>query len=113
MDTPGDRITTNLRKGVLEYCVLALIQRGPWYGLDLAKKLGSLSLIASEGTVYPMLARLRDTGLVTTEWVEGPSGRQRRYYRLTEAGGAQLATFRTAWAAVRDTVDELLDEEAP
>ncbi len=103
-------MATNLRKGVLENCVLALIDGERRYGVDLSRRLTALGLIASEGTLYPLLARMRETGLVETEWIESDEGRPRRYYELTAAGRERLAEFRTMWAPLRDAVDAILKE---
>lgn len=89
-----------LRKGVLEYCVLAQIESAPRYGLELAKQLGKYGdLLANEGNLYPMLSRLRKLGWVTTVWQEAPAGPPRRYYAITEDGKAALTSFRTTWAS--------------
>ena len=109
MGDEEDRILTNLRKGVLEFCVLSALTSGRGYGRNLAQALGERGLLASEGTLYPLLSRLRDAGLVDTELTDPADGRQRRYYSLTTAGHARLAAFRAAWAPFRDTVDDLLE----
>jgi len=107
----GDRIATSLRKGVVEFCVLALLDGGRSYGVDIARRLTAAGLIAGEGTLYPLLSRLRAAGHVTTEWIESEAGRPRRYYELTASGRAQLAEFRSAWAALRASVEGFLEEE--
>jgi PadR family transcriptional regulator PadR len=100
------RAESQLRKGVLEYCVLALMQDGPRYGVELLGVLGGRSVMAtSQGTIYPLLARLRREGLVATTWRESPSGPPRRYYALTASGNAALAEFKAAWPQFRDAVD--------
>ena len=109
MPTDTDKILTNLRKGVLKFCVLAAIAGEPKYGRDLARHLSEKGLLAGEGTLYPLLARLRDTGLVSTELTDPAEGRQRRYYSLTLQGHARLEEFRSAWAPFRTTVDDLLE----
>src|SRR4051812_21177349 len=76
-----------LKRGVLEYCVMALLEGEERYGFDLVRTLGSTDgLVIGEGTVYPLLSRLRREGMVATTWQESPSGPPRRYYRLTPAG---------------------------
>lgn len=112
MVTRDKRIATNLRKGVLEYCVLALVARGDWYGFDLAKRLSASRLIASEGTLYPLLTRMRGAGLVAAEWQESEAGRPRRYYRITKAGQEQLDAFQAVWIPVRDAVDKVLEGQS-
>ena len=100
-----------LRRGVVEYCVLGLLSREPMYGWQLSDELGRAGLIASIGTLYPLLARLRDNGWVTTFERPGESGPVRKYYRLTEAGQAQLAYFRVHWQPFARTVTNLVEEE--
>jgi len=93
--------------------VLALLRPGERYGFDLARQLaGRLGLVAGEGTVYPLLARLRRRGLVATTWQESTQGPPRRYYRLTEDGRAELEAFAADWARFRDAVDGVLEGEA-
>lgn len=94
-----------------EQCVLALLTTGERYGFELARELGERGqIIASEGTLYPLLARLRRNGLVETSWRESTSGPPRRYYRLTGDGELALASFRKQWRVFRDAVDEILSE---
>lgn len=97
-----------LRRGVLEHCVLALIEAGPVYGLDIARALHEPGLLESEGTLYPLLTRLRSQGLVSTTWAESPSGPPRRYYELTAEGAVALAGFRDNWGRFRVAVDSLI-----
>jgi PadR family transcriptional regulator PadR len=102
---------TQLRRGAAEHCVLALLRPGERYGFDLARALvGPGGLIASEGTLYPLLARLRRQGLVETTWRESTSGPPRRYYRLTEAGERSLDGFTARWRTFRDQVDAIVDD---
>lgn len=107
---PGDSaILTHLRRGALEHCVLALLDGEAMYGLDLARRLGDDGvLLAGEGTLYPLLARLRKQGLVETRWVESTAGPPRRYYELTASGAVALETFRRTWKTFRDAVDTTL-----
>lgn len=109
MASDTEKILTNLRKGVLEFCVLAAIAGEPKYGRDLSQDLSEKGLLAGEGTLYPLLSRLRDTGLVSTELTDPSEGRQRRYYSLAPEGRARLEEFRSAWAPFRTTVDDFLE----
>jgi PadR family transcriptional regulator PadR len=109
MASDAEKILTNLRKGVLEFCVLAALDGGPRYGRGLALSLSEKGLLAGEGTMYPLLLRLRDAGLVTSELTDPSEGRQRRYHSLTDSGRARLEEFRAAWAPFRTTVDDLLE----
>lgn len=104
-----ESVLTQLRKGVLEYCVLALLEREPSYGLDLAARLGSHRvLFASEGTLYPLLSRLRRQGWVDSSWRESTSGPPRRYYALTDEGRRALSTFLEAWGPFSEDVRQVV-----
>ena len=110
---PGDDTNwlPEVRRGVAEQCVLALLTEGGKYRLELARELAERGqIIASEGTLYPLLARLRRNGLVETSWRESTSGPPRRYYHLTSDGELALASFKKQWRVFRDAVDEILSE---
>ena len=99
-------LIAQMRRGTLQYCVLALLAQEERYGFDLVKALGEVDgMVTSEGTIYPLLSRLRRDGLVETTWRESASGPPRRYYRLTTAGHAALETFVREWNRFRDAVD--------
>jgi PadR family transcriptional regulator, regulatory protein PadR len=109
-EQPG--LSTALRRGTLEFCVLSLLEDERRYGVELVGRLGAESaLTTSEGTLYPLLSRLRRAGWVETSWQESPSGPPRRYYGLTGQGKAALAHFRTEWVAFRDAVDRIVGTE--
>lgn len=103
-------LATMLRKGVLPNAVLALIAGRPRYGLEIVRTLRDAGLVNGEGTVYPILARLRADGLVTTEWREAEVGPPRRYYAMTGDGREQLTAFRRAWSEFVGSVEEILEE---
>ena len=106
-----ESLITQMRRGTLEYCVLALLRDQPRYGFDLVRTLGEADgLITSEGTIYPLLSRLRRDGLVTTSWHESPSGPPRRYYQLTTAGQQALKLFTAEWDRFTTAVDRLLTQ---
>jgi len=110
-----ESLITQMRRGTLEYCVLALLRSQPRYGFDLVRTLAEADgLITSEGTIYPLLSRLRRDGLVTTTWNESPSGPPRRYYQLTGAGQEALELFTSEWDRFTTAVDHLLTQgESP
>jgi len=98
-----------MRRGVLPYCVLAMLRDRQLYGFELVRTLAQIDgMVTSEGTIYPLLARLRQQRLVETTWRESDAGPPRRYYRLTTAGRRALAEFAGDWARLRDSVDGLL-----
>jgi PadR family transcriptional regulator PadR len=104
-----DSAISQLRRGVLEFCVLALLRDGERYGFELVRALADAGgLVTTEGTLYPLLARLRRDGAVETTWRESPSGPPRRYYSLTPAGDQALGAFSSEWARFRTSVDAML-----
>ena len=107
MVAPGqEALIAQMRRGTLQYCVLALLAGEERYGFDLVRALGEVDgMVTSEGTIYPLLGRLRRDGLVETTWRESPSGPPRRYYRLTASGRRSLEDFRREWSRFRDGVD--------
>ena len=107
MVAAGDRLLAQMRRGTLQYCVLALLRDEERYGLDLVKALDGM--VTSEGTIYPLLSRLRRDGHVSTTWEESPSGPPRRYYRLTAKGQQALGEFVQEWQRFRDAVDQFVE----
>ena len=105
-------LIAQLRRGVLEYCVMALLRQEERYAFDLVRDLAEIDgMVTSEGTIYPMLSRLRRDGLVETTWRESPTGPPRRYYRLSAGGQKALREFKNEWSIFRDAVDGLMKEE--
>lgn len=113
MAPPETRPLSQLRRGVLEYCVLSLLSSTSLYAFDLVRRLSdSDGMVISEGTIYPLLSRLRREGWVSTTWAESAEGPPRRYYALTPAGERALLAFTADWRRFRDAVDALLPEGA-
>lgn len=108
-----DKWMTQIRRGALELCVLALLARRRRYGYDLVQALTHLQgLVLKEGTIYPLLNRLQGEGLVKSEWQPSPEGPARRYYTLTGEGEARLAAMRKQWSGFTSEVDSILEEDA-
>ena len=105
----AESAVTQLRRGALEHCVLALLEGEQRYGYDLVTELSAAGLVASEGTMYPLLSRLRKDALGETPWQESPSGPPRRYYSLTPAGKEALSGFRASWSEFKSSVDRILE----
>jgi PadR family transcriptional regulator PadR len=104
-------LVAQMRRGVLPYCVLAMVSREEQYGFELVHALAGVDgMVTGEGTIYPLLARLRRQGLVDTSWRESVAGPPRKYYRLAVAGNEALAEFAESWHQLRDSVDELLSQ---
>ncbi|MEU5404118.1 PadR family transcriptional regulator [Streptomyces sp. NPDC005963] len=103
---------SQLRRGVLQFCVLALLRDGERYAFELVRELcDAHGLVTSEGTIYPLLSRLRKEGWVNSSWRESDSGPPRRYYTLTATGRRALSEFAAEWGPFRTAVDNLLDSE--
>jgi PadR family transcriptional regulator PadR len=108
-----DRLLSQMRRGTLEYCVLAILAGGERYGFQLVRELGEVDgMVTSEGTIYPLLSRLRRDALIEPTWRESPAGPPRRYYRLTRAGRAALDAFVVEWSRFRAAVDLFLERKA-
>jgi len=102
-------LVAQMRRGVLPYCVLAMLQDKERYGFELVQTLSGMDgMVTGEGTIYPLLARLRRQGRVETTWQESAAGPPRRYYRITLAGREALAEFASSWRRFSGTVDDLL-----
>jgi PadR family transcriptional regulator len=108
-----DTAISQLRRGVLEFCVLALLREGERYSFEIVRTLADAGdMVTSEGTLYPLLGRLRRDGVVESTWRESPSGPPRRYYQLTADGRAALSAFSAEWARFRTSVDTILSTGA-
>jgi PadR family transcriptional regulator, regulatory protein PadR len=96
-----------LRKGFLEFLVLRIISGSTVYAADILKKLAATDFATQEGTLYPLLSRLRREGLLDYQWQESDAGPPRKYYRLTAAGERQLAGFDAYWARLSQTIESM------
>ncbi|NMB22493.1 MAG: PadR family transcriptional regulator [Corynebacterium sp.] len=105
---------SQMRKGVLELMVLAILDRTPSYGGALLETLtGTGGTDISSGTLYPLLSRLRRSGVLETRWEESPVGPPRKIYHLTEHGQQRLTALRHDWATLVATVTDILEEDKP
>ena len=86
-----------MRKGILEFCILHIISRGEVYASDMLDELTSARIIVVEGTLYPLLTRLKNSGLLEYKWVESKAGPPRKYYKLTDKGGKFLEKLSETW----------------
>lgn len=102
-----EAIDTQLKKGVLELCVLALLSQHDSYAYEIASRL-SAGIGMGEGTIYPLMRRLQSDGLVDTYLVESPAGPSRKYYRLTPRGSESLGAQTTAWRSFAEAVQGIL-----
>lgn len=107
-----DNAKSQMRKGMLEYCVLLLLRGEPSYANDIILRLKDADLIVVEGTLYPLLTRLKKDGLLSYEWKESQQGPPRKYYALTDAGLDWLAGLNAAWNELANTVGLLKERIA-
>jgi PadR family transcriptional regulator, regulatory protein PadR len=89
-----------MRKGLLEFCILHIISRGEVYASDMIEELTEARMIVVEGTLYPLLQRLKNASLVTYKWIESESGPPRKYYSITEEGKEFLETLNDTWKSL-------------
>ncbi len=108
-DMVDERRRTEFLRGVLDLCLLAVMEEGPAYGYEMTKRLRSRGLsIVGEGSIYPLLGRLERQGLVETYRAASNGGPPRKYYRASRAGEQALAAGVLEWRAARDAVDAVL-----
>lgn len=107
---PIQKWEIQLRKGSLELAILACLWPGRLYGLEILRRLADgSSLVVPEGTVYPLLSRLRAEGWVESEWVEAEAGHPRKYYRLTPGGRRHVRGMARSWSTFAASLDQLLE----
>lgn len=97
-----------MRKGILEFCVLHIISRGEVYASDMLEELTSAKIMVVEGTLYPLLTRLRKAGLVGYKWVESNSGPPRKYYTLTDEGHEFLGKLGETWNELSSSTSQII-----
>jgi Predicted transcriptional regulators len=104
---------SQFRKGIVELAILALLHEGEEYGGRIVERLGEHpGLAIGAGTVYPLLARLKRSGLIDASWRESPVGPPRKYYRLTRSGGREFAAMLETWEGLSRAMAELLSKGA-
>lgn len=99
-----ENVKSQMRKGVLEYCILLLLGKEPAYTSDIIAKLQEAKLIVVEGTLYPLLTRLKNSELLGYQWIESTQGPPRKYYQLTEKGKLFLGELETSWDNLNNTI---------
>ena len=105
-----DNTKSQMRKGMLEYRILLLLRRGSSYANDIINKLQDADMIVVEGTLYPLLNRLKKDGLLNYEWQESTQGPPRKYYALTDEGQEALNQLDSSWNEIARTVSILQDQ---
>ena len=105
MEINTENVRSQMRKGVLEYCILSILRKGDSYVSPLIAELKAAKMIVVEGTLYPLLTRQKNQGLLSYRWEESPSGPPRKYYSLTDKGKKALELMDEAWKDVIKTVE--------
>lgn len=100
-------LKSQMRKGLLEYCILAIISRDEAYASDILEKLKVAQLVVVEGTVYPLLTRMKNEGLLTYRWQESTGGPPRKYYTLTDNGQQLLAQLDAEWQSICQSINRI------
>lgn len=99
-----DNTKAQMRKGILEYCILGILDRSDAYASDIIAKLKDAKLIVVEGTLYPLLTRLKNAGLLEYRWEESSSGPPRKYYSLSDEGRAFQSELKMTWEELQQAV---------
>ena len=107
-----DNVKAQMRKGILEYCILAILSREDSYAPKIIAELKEAEMIVVEGTLYPILTRQKNSGLLTYRWEESPQGPPRKYYTLTDKGRHCLRRWIDALACYELTLEELRGQAA-
>ena len=102
-----DNIKAQMRKGILEYCILTIISRKDAYTSEIISELKNAEMIVVEGTLYPILMRQKNQGLLSYRWEESPQGPPRKYYSITEEGAKFMAELDFSWQELIDSVNKL------
>lgn len=103
----ADNIKSQMRKGYLEYCILLILRKKPAYTSDIISELKEAKLIVVEGTLYPLLTRLKNGNLLDYKWEESTQGPPRKYYEMTELGHSFLDELETAWEEINNVVKKI------
>ena len=99
-----------MRKGVLELCILAVLNEGERYPTEILEQMKNADLLVVEGTIYPLLTRLKNEGLLNYRWVESTGGPPRKYFTLTADGKNFLQQLKTAWSEMNDAVSKIVEK---
>jgi PadR family transcriptional regulator PadR len=103
----ADNIKSQMRKGYLEYCILLILKKKPAYASDIISELKDAKLIVVEGTLYPLLTRLKNSELLDYKWEESTQGPPRKYYEMTPKGIDFLAELENAWDEINQVVQKI------
>ena len=107
MENISENVRAQMRKGVLEYCILSILNRKEAYASNILEELKEANMLVVEGTLYPLLIRQKNQGLLSYRWEESPQGPPRKYYVITDKGREQLSEMDTAWEEMVRSIETL------
>lgn len=107
MENSNDNVRAQMRKGVLEYCILCILSRKEAYASNILEELKTANMLVVEGTLYPLLIRQKNQGLLSYRWEESPQGPPRKYYVITDKGREQLAEMDAVWQEMVQSIETL------
>ena len=107
MESSNDNVRAQMRKGVLEYCILCILSQKEAYASSILEELKAVGMLVVEGTLYPLLIRQKNQGLLSYRWEESPQGPPRKYYVITDKGRDQLAEMDAAWQEMVQSINTL------
>ena len=105
--TNAENVRTQMRRGVLEYCILCILSKKDSYATSILSELKAARMIVVEGTIYPLLIRQKNQGLLTYRWEESPQGPPRKYYQITDKGRQALAEMDSAWQELVESIETI------
>jgi PadR family transcriptional regulator PadR len=106
-----ENVKAQMRKGILELCILSILDKGEAYPSDILKELKEAKLLVVEGTLYPLLTRLKNSGILTYRWEESTSGPPRKYYQLTELGKSVSKEMESSWDDLYKAVQKIRNKK--
>ena len=107
MENISENVRAQMRKGVLEYCILCILNRKEAYASNILEELKGANMLVVEGTLYPLLIRQKNQGLLSYRWEESPQGPPRKYYVITDKGREQLSEMDAAWEEMVRSIETL------
>lgn len=107
MENANENVRSQMRKGVLEYCILSILNKGEAYASGIIDALRAANMVVVEGTLYPLLLRQKNQGLLSYRWEESPQGPPRKYYLITDRGRSQLSEMDAAWEEMVSSIEAL------
>lgn len=107
----SENAKAQMRKGTLEFCILAIVNKKDCYASDIINTMKEKNLIVVEGTLYPLLTRQKNAGLLSYRWEESKQGPPRKYYALTEKGKSYMSELESSWKELVDSINSIISKK--